>query len=160
MSSSVVKPAEMPLQPVRLALDVGLEQSNAQLRLAAAAVAAVAGIWLAWVEHGVWMRLTALVSVVFAVLWVRRFLKAARVAQHADSHFLEIATQHVTLARGAQPRVIPFAQVERIELDEDRLVAVLHLHSGEELAIEPVYGGLGLRDLGETLQRYLTAQHA
>ena len=152
----------MPLQPVRLVLDVGLEQTNAQLRLAAAVVAAFAGIWLAWVEHGVWMRLTALVSVVFAARWAWGFLKlrAARVAQHADAHFLEITSQHVTLARGAQPRVIPFAQVDRIELDEDRLVAVLHLHSGDELAIEPVYGGLGLRDLAETLQRYLGSQRA
>jgi hypothetical protein len=141
-------------------LDAGLEQSNAQLRLAAAAIAAVAGVWLAWVEHGVWLRLTALVSVAFAARWAWGFRNAARVAQHAGAHFLEITTQHLTLARGAHTRVIPLSDVARVELDEDRLVAVLHLHSGEDLAIEPVYGGLGLRDLAETLQRYLSSQRA
>ena len=60
-----------------------------------------------------------------------------------------------TTSPGAEQRAIPREHVARVELDDDRLVVVLRLTTGEELAIEPVYGGLGLRELGETLQRYL-----
>lgn len=153
--------AETSLQPLRLKLDVALEQSNAQLRLAAAVVAGVAGIWLAWVEHTVWLRLTALVSAAFAARWIMKFRSTARLARSAPEgygHFLEITTQRVTLATGTGQRVVPLASVARIELDEDRLAVVLCLLDGEELAIEPVYGSLGLHDLGDTLQRYLSAQ--
>jgi hypothetical protein len=141
-------------------LDVELEQSNAQLRLVAAVLAAAAGIWLVWVEHSVWLRLTALASVAFAVHWTLGFRKTSRVTQAAARHFLEISTQRLTLASGASERTIAFERVQRIELDEDRLAVVLRMDSGEELAIEPMYGGLDLRGLGETLQRYLDSQRA
>jgi hypothetical protein len=141
-------------------LDVELEQSNAQLRLFAAVLAAGAGIWLIWVDRNLWLRLTALASVAFAVHWTLGFRKTSRVTQAAARHFLEIDNQRLTLASGASERSIAFERVQRIELDQDRLAVVVRMDSGEELAIEPMYGGLDLHELGETLQRCLVSQRA
>jgi len=160
MSSPALNSTETCLEPLRLSLDVGFEQATAQLRLAAAVLAGVAGIWLAWVEQSMWLRITALASAAFAARWIAGFRKTQRTARAAAAHFLEITTQRVTLAAGTHQRSVPFDRVQRIELDEDRLTVVMRMTDGEELVIEPVYGGLGLRELGETLQRYLSWQRS
>jgi hypothetical protein len=138
-------------------LDVESEQSSARLRLGAAAIALLAGAWLAWVAAGssAWLGVVALASVAFALRWVFGYRKVKRMTSRAAAHYLEITSERVTLATGVEHRSIPRESISRIELDDDRLVVVLRLTTGEELAIEPIYGGLGLRDLGETLQRYL-----
>jgi hypothetical protein len=89
----------------------------------------------------------------FAVRFVAGYRKARRLDPN-DAHYLEITPEHLILAQGAHRRTVPFAQLDRIELDEDRLAVVLCLGTGEALTVEPVYGGLGLLELGETLQRY------
>jgi hypothetical protein len=134
-------------------LDIEHERSSARLRLAAAVIAAVGGGWLAWVDTSIWMRLTALASWMFAARFVAGYRKARRLDPN-DAHYLEITPEHLILAQGAQHRTIPFAQLDRIELDEDRIAVVLCLGTGEELTVEPVYGGLGQLELAETLQRY------
>jgi hypothetical protein len=149
---------ETRLQPLRLTLDAGHEQTNAQLRLAAAVIAGGGGVWLACVEQSMWLRLTALAGVLFAARWIASYRKALRTTRDASLHFIEITTQRVTLANGSNQRTIASERIERIELDEDRLAVVLCLDHGEDVVIEPVYGGLGLRELGETLQRYLSAK--
>ena len=148
---------ETSREPLRLLLDVETEQASARLRLAAAVIALLAGAWLAWVAAGssAWLGVVALASVAFALRWMVGYRKVKRVASSAAAHYLEITSERVTLATGAEHRSIPRESVARIELDDDRLAVVMILVTGEELVIEPIYGGLGLRDLGETLQRYL-----
>jgi hypothetical protein len=136
-------------------LDVQNEQQNAHLRIAAAVIAMLAGVWLAWVEHRWWLRLTALASVLFAVRWIIGYRKLRGVVFAAAEHYLEVTPERITIAQGSEQRTIGRDGVRAIELDDDRLVVVLRLHTGEEVVIEPVYGGLGSRDLGETLQRVL-----
>jgi hypothetical protein len=149
---------ETSLQPLRLTLDRDEIRVTARMRLVAAVVTGVAAIWLAWVERSIGFRLLGLTGGLFAARWLLVYRNAARTVSSADAHYLEITTERLTVASGAQQRAIPLEHVERIELDEDRLVVVLRLGSGEELPIEPVYGGLGLRDLAETLERYLSAR--
>lgn len=148
---------ETTQQPLRLMLDVEAEQASARLRLAAAVIALLAGAWLAWVASGssAWLGVVALASVAFALRWMVGYRKVKRMTSGTTAHYLEITSERVTVARGVEHRSIPRESVARIELDDDRLVVVLVLSTGEELAIEPIYGGLGLRDLGQTLQRYL-----
>lgn len=147
-------------------LDIDDERQSARLRLMAAIVAAGAGAWLAWVDESVWLRLVALASLVFAGRFWASYRKARRLDPSAPQ-YLEITTEHVTLpwphnhAQQAQlgtQRTIPFEHVTRIELDEDRIAVVLCLGTGEELAIEPVYGRLTPRELAETLHRYSRAR--
>jgi hypothetical protein len=141
--------------PLRLPLDAASERAHATLRMAAAFIALGAGIWLVSVDGRFWLRLTALASVAFALRWLQ-LLRAARAAlSDGAGQYLEIASDQVVLAAGASVRRVPRDSIRAVELDHDRLVVVLRLTSGEELPIEPRYGGLDLRELGETLQRAL-----
>jgi predicted RNA-binding protein len=141
-------------------LDIAHEQTDARLRLSAAAIAGGAALWLAWVETSLWLRAAALVSLLFAVRFIASYRKVRRLAPNASAHYLEITTERVTLADGAGQRSIPFEQVTRIELDEDKIAVVLRAGEAEALSVEPVYGGLSLRDLAETLYRYRQAHSA
>jgi len=149
---------ETSLQPLRLTLDRDDIQVTARVRLVAAVITAAAAIWLAWVERSIWLRLLAAAGGVFAARWLLVYRTSTRAASSTDAQYLEITLERVTVASGAHQRAVPMEHVERIELDEDRLVVVLRLAGGEELPIEPVYGGLSLRDLAETLERYLSAR--
>jgi hypothetical protein len=158
--TQVVTPnqAETLSGPLRLMLDVEAEESNAHLRLAAAAFAVLGGAWLLWVQRTEpnWVLvLVALASVLFALRWLGSYRKLRQLAATAAAHYLEITAERVTLAEGPQQRSIACERIQAIELDEDRLAVVLRLHTGDTLVIEPVYGGLGLRELGETLHRRL-----
>jgi hypothetical protein len=141
--------------PLRLTLDAASERAHASLRMAAAFIALGAGVWLVSVDGRFWLRLTALASMAFALRWLQ-VLRAARAAlADGAGHYLEITDEQVIVAAGATQRTVPRDDVRAVELDDDRLVVVLRLASGEELPIEPRYGGLKLRELGETLQRAL-----
>jgi hypothetical protein len=148
-----------PIQalPLRLAFDGAGQRTQADLRIGAACIAVLAGIWLAWVEGRWWLRLTALASVLFGMRWLS-VVRAARAARSDDADYLEITSDELVLATGAEIRRQPLDGIRAVELDHDRLTVMLRLASGEELAIEPNYGGLGLRELGETIQRILWAR--
>lgn len=139
-------------------LDIAHERTDARVRLSAALVAAGAGVWLAWVDTSVWLRVLALVSLLFAARFIASYRKVQRTATNTAAHYLEITTERVTLAEGAVQRSIPFERVTRIELDEDKIAVVLRADDAEELSVEPVYGGLGLRELADTLHRYSQAR--
>lgn len=138
-------------------LDIAHEQTDARLRLSAAIVAGGAALWLAWVDTSVWLRVAALVSLLFAARFIASYRKVRRLAQTASAHYLEITTEGVTLADGAGQRSVPFERITRIELDEDKIAVVLRAGETEELSVEPVYGGLALRELADTLHRYRQA---
>ena len=158
MSQASVQLADVPLEPLRLMLDIAHEQTDARVRLSAAVVAGGAAVWLAWVDTSVWLRVLALVSLLFAARFIASYRKVKRTATHSAAHYLEITTERVTLAEGAVQRSIPFERVTRIELDEDKIAVVLRAGEAEELSVEPVYGGLGLRELADTLHRYRQAR--
>jgi len=160
MSESVLNNAETGLEPIKLSLDVDAQQVDAQLRTGAVVVAAMAGLWLFCVGDSLWLRGTALVSLGFATRWLAVVRRSARAAEQNALHFLEITPQRITLAHGVHQRSVPLPRVQHIELDEDRFTVVMRMKDGSELAIDPVYGGLGLRELGEMLQRYLQAAHS
>ena len=137
--------------------DIAHEQTDARLRLSAAVVAAGAALWLAWVETSTWLRAAALVSLLFAVRFIASYRSVRRLAHNAAAHYLEITTERVTVAQGAQAQSMAFERVTQIELDEDRIAVVLRAGDAEALSVEPIYGGLGLRELADTLLRYRQA---
>jgi hypothetical protein len=160
MSPATVQRTDVALAPLRLMLDIAHEQTDARVRLTAAGVAAGAGVWLAWVETSVWLRVTALVSLLFAARFVASYRKVRRTLTNTSAHYLEITTERVTLARAHELQSVPFERVTRIELDEDKIAVVLRAGDAEALSVEPVYGGLGLRELADTLHRYRQAHSA
>jgi hypothetical protein len=148
---------ETRAQPVRLMLDTGSERAHARLRLAAAVISLIAGVWLFWVGDQWWLRVTGLASVAFALRWISAYRTTTARGHQALAHYLEISADGVTLATGTNVQSVARNDVRAVELDDDRLLVVLRLNDGRELAIEPSYGGLGLRELGDTLQRALCA---
>jgi hypothetical protein len=144
-------------QPTRLMLDTQGERTLARIRVAAAVLALISGVWLAWVEGGTWLRLTALASVAFALRWLSLQSTARATLADPQAHYLEIGADQLVIAAGAERRVIARNSVQAVELDDDRLVVVLRLSGGEELAIEPRYGDLSLRELGQVLHHGLCA---
>lgn len=98
MSSSALQPSEIALPPLRLRRDIDDEHQSARLRLSAAIVAAGAGLWLAWVDDSLWLRLVALASLMFAGRFWASYRKARRLDASAPE-YLEITTDHVTLPR-------------------------------------------------------------
>ena len=157
MSNTDPNPSEKAAPALRLGLDREGERDQGRMRLCAAIVALLAGAWLAWVADAWWLRLTGLASVLFSARFAQKARAARAAEQDAGAHYLEITADHVTLAEGATQRTVPREHVQAVELDEDRLIVVLRLHGGEELPIEPRYGGLPPRELGETLRRALWA---
>jgi hypothetical protein len=157
MTTAKSDQAEPPQPPMRLMLDTQSERIHAHLRVAAALVALSAGAWLAWVEGRLWLRLTALASVAFALRWltVQRAVRAT--LANPEAHYLEIIPGQVVIATGASQRTVSSESVQAVELDDDRLVVVLRLRSGEAVTIEPRYGDLDLRELGQALHRALCA---
>jgi hypothetical protein len=153
----MTEPTKTDALPLRLALDASGRRAQANLRIGAACIAVIAGIWLAWVEGRWWLRLTALASVLFGMRWLS-LARASRAARKDDADYLEITGDELVLATGLEVRRLPLDSIRAVELDHDRLTVMLRLENGEELAIEPQYGGLGLRELGETIERILWAR--
>jgi len=149
--------AVLATQPLRLMLDTQSERMLARIRIAAALIALAAGVWLAWVEGRLWLRLTALTSVAFALRWLTSQSAARATLADPQAYYLEIAPEQVVIAAGTERRTVARSSVQAVELDNDRLVVVLRLQGGEELAIEPRYGDLNLRELGQVLHRALCA---
>jgi hypothetical protein len=154
---TTAQPDSSAPQPTRLMLDTQGERTLARIRVAAAVLALISGVWLAWVEGGTWLRLTALASVAFALRWLSLQSTARATLADPQAHYLEIGADQLVIAAGAERRVIERDSVQAVELDDDRLVVVLRLSGGEELAIEPRYGDLSLRELGQVLHHGLCA---
>ena len=154
MQSGTIEPGAADA-PLTLPLDISGERAQARVRVTAAWLAMAAGIWLAAVDAAVWLRVTALTSVAFSVRWLM-VQRAARAAlSDPTQHYLEITREHLVIAEGSSQRTIARQEIRAIELDEDRLVVVVRLLDGQAQTIEPRYGKLGPRELGETLVRVL-----
>ena len=120
------------------------------MRLVAAALAALSGLWLLIVSDGWLLRATALASVVFAGLWTRAVRRVAARGR-SDPDWLELGQDHLAFHRSGTARSIALCDVRRVEIDEDRLVVVVCLADGERLTLEPRYLGLTLHDLARVV---------
>jgi hypothetical protein len=139
--------------PQRLSLDVSEVRDRTRLRLIAAVPALVGGAWLAWISEGWFLRVLAATGLLFATLWVALAQRSARQLARADEHYLDIGDLALQVRTGSQRRMLAWSDVEAVEIDEDRLVVLLRIRGAAPLAIEPMYGGLTLSELGMTLQR-------
>ena len=138
----------------RLTLDVREVRDRVRLRLLAALPAFAGGVWLLWAADNTLLRVVAGAGLVFATVWVVRARTSVAQLASADDHYLESDPDGLTVRSGAQLRRLAWSEIAAVEIDEDRLVVQLRLHSGgRALAIEPQYGALGLYELGEWIQR-------
>lgn len=138
----------------RLTLDVREVRDRMRLRLLAALPAFAGGLWLLWAADNALLQVLAGAGLVFAGLWVVRARSSVAQLASAGDHYLETDPEGLTLRSGTQLQRLAWSEIAAVEIDEDRLVVQLRLHSGARpLAIEPQYGSLGLYELGEWIQR-------
>ncbi len=140
---------------MRLVADTQNLRHAAWLRLCAAALAAISGVWLFAVTSSWVLRATAGASVLFAMIWTRAQLRVLR-SPSATADYLEIGEHHLAIVEAGHARSVPLSAVRSVAIDEDRLVLVLDLQAGP-LIIEPRYRGVGLRELGQQIQHAVAA---
>jgi hypothetical protein len=138
----------------RLLLDVREVRDRTLLRLIASLPAFAGGLWLLWIGETLLLRATALAGVVFATIWVTLARRSVRQLAVAGDHYLDIGANGFTLMAGAQSHFAAWADIEAVEIDEDRLVVRLRVRGADSLIVEPQYGELGLRELAATIERW------
>jgi hypothetical protein len=142
---------------VRFELDARAQREVAGLRFALGLVLLVAGVWLFALPY-LLPRLFAAAGFVFAGLWLLRGLRAQHVA--VDQYVLELGPDALSLREAGVERSVAWRDVESIAIDEDRLVLIVTRNDAPPLEIEPHYRGVGLHELGDTVQRALMAARA
>lgn len=128
---------------------------EATLRLAFAALALVAAVWLLAVDGRTVPRIAASLSLVFGLAWAWRFVRSR--TQNAQTDQLRMNENALVLRKGGSEQTVPWLSIDRIELDQDALVVCVMLREGGEVRVEPGYGGLGLDDLGKLIHGRLEA---
>lgn len=142
------------VEPFRtLPLDRGSEGAVAALRLTAAIAVLAGAVWLVLVakDPAAWVCSGA--ALLASVAWLVMGLRARGRIRAAERHRLSLEPKALHLVEGSHERRVPWADVERIEVDEERLVVRVSIAEGEPLIIEPRFGGLGVHDLEAAVRR-------
>lgn len=131
---------------------------EATLKLAFGILALLSALWLLAVDSRPVPRITAGLGALFGVLWVSRYLRR-RTTRTKDCLVLNAHGLHLR-CNGQNAVDVPWDTVERVELDEDALVVCVIRRDGPEVRLDPGFGGLPLRALGETIHGALVKHRA
>lgn len=124
------------------------DADEARLRIAAAVVSSLAAGLFALTRPGP-LSIAVSVSVVAAgFAWAGRARRSAERARHEV--LLVLAPTGLTLAPAAE---IPWSATTGVEVDEDRLVVLVHRDGAEPIVLEPVYDGISVYDLAQRVAR-------
>lgn len=143
----------------RFELDVRAVRSVGRLRLFGAVLVFGMGLALVWRGAGTIGWVIVVTSWLIGLGWVAAFALSRRRAREADSHYLELDTRGLTMARGGEPVRVGWDEVASVEVDEDRLVVWVQRRIGERVRIDPVWRGVSLEQLCDALRAGLE-EHA
>lgn len=138
--------------PLRLDVDRRTVRDTQRLRAAAAAIAILGSVWLAATQNHWLVGGFAVLTGVYGVFWLRRGLREQERALQADHHVLLDLTG-ITLHDGPRTTHVLWTDVAAVVVDEDRIVVNVMRSQGDPLLVEPIFGGLGVYDLRDTIQR-------
>jgi len=137
--------------PVRFEVDRRDERQLAWLRLGAALLLLVCGLWLLWLPFTL-PRLVGLAGLIFALRFAKLGFAGLRAGDGTlSTHYLALDRDGLRLAEGGPPRFVPWSDLQAIETDEDRLVLRLHEKGGDVIEVEPRYPDVGLEQLREAI---------
>jgi hypothetical protein len=136
---------------VRFELDTSAVRAVGRLRLAAAIVVLIGSIWIVAMGPGLLGWTMVAVAWLSATFWIVAFRRSRREAAGPARHYLDLGDDGLRLAEGGEPRFVPWSEVTRVDVDEERLMVVVERQGAEPLRIEPVYRGAGVHDLAEAL---------
>jgi hypothetical protein len=131
----------------RLEADMATERQVALLKGATGLGLLVCSAWLFALPETL-PRVFAVIAVVFATLWIVRAAKLLRRESiPADKDYLELSHTSLKLREHGRELVLPWEEIVRVAIDQDRLTLALLRRTGEIVNIEPRYKGVTLEDL-------------
>lgn len=142
MSAADTAPPFRTLRAGRANLD------EARLRMVAAVVCCLGAGLYALARPGTFSIVLSLAVVAATFAWWRRI--SASQARAAPEIALALTPSGITLAPAPE---IAWAEVRSVEVDEDRLVVLVHRTGGDPFVIEPVYDGISVYDLAALVER-------
>jgi hypothetical protein len=146
------EPSREAPAPLRLTLDARAERAVAGLRLAGAAAALGAAAWMLALGPGLLGGVLVGVSALAGAGWLAAAALGRRRARAPDAWSLEADEVGLRLREGAEGTTVAWAEVTRVDVDEDRLVVRLYRAAEEPVTIEPRYAGLSVYALAGALE--------
>jgi hypothetical protein len=136
----------------RLAFDRSSRDVASTRRIAIGATvvgaALLAGLARTWWAYGI-----ALVSLAAVRFWARRVTSADAEQRVLEGRALELDGEGLSIPRAdGETTRIAWRELERVEIDHERLLVVLQLRDRGEVEIEPTFGGLGLDGLARRIE--------
>lgn len=142
-------------------LDPSTVRDAAVLRLIGAAICVAMAIWLGVLRPSWRIGIWAVAGLAVAAFWVRRFGKSRRTLRRADRCFVALEPERLRVGRGGEDTLeIGWDEVTGVDVDEERLEVRVTRDGADPVYIEPVYGGLGVYELAEAVQRAHEASRA
>ena len=139
---------------IRFELDDRAERGATALRVGAALVTMLAGVWLLLLPYSV-PRFFAVAGLCFAALWLVRAARARRKAKLLTGaelrDYLELRPEALCMRHGGTEQVIPWGEVVSVAIDEDQLLVVVERRNASAIMLEPHYRGTALRPLAEAV---------
>jgi len=131
----------------RLVADIATEREISVWRGVVGIGLLVCSVWLFALPQ--WLpKLFAAAAVFFAVRWIAAAIGVLRTRVDPNTQdFLELTHTALTVREHGRDLTLPWTEIVRVAIDQDRLTLALLRHTGEIVHIEPRYSGVTLEDL-------------
>lgn len=151
MSSSADRAALSEARAERLAYDRA-DADVARVRAVAMGVVVVGAALLAALAQAWWAYAVGLGSLVAVRFWARQVSASGGRAAALAGRALVLTDDGIEVpSLEGEAHRVPWSELERVEIDHDRLLVVLRTRGGE-LEVEPFFGGLGLDELARRIE--------
>jgi hypothetical protein len=98
-------------------------------------------------------RAFGVIALMFAAPWIVRAAKLLRQDNApSEKDYLELSHSSLKVREHGRELVLPWAEIVRVAIDQDRLTVALLRSTGEIVNIEPRYPGVTLEDLCEAVR--------
>lgn len=124
------------------------DRDEAQLRVVAAVVCSLGAGLYALSRPGPFAIVVSVTVIAAGVAWAKRANRTA--ARASVETLLVLAPSGLTLAPASE---VGWSSLTGVEVDEDRLVVLIHRSEGDAIVLEPVYDGLSVYDLAGLVER-------
>lgn len=151
--------AQQPLPPdeergplsARFCTDPSDQRALARVRAGSALLASLAALAMLLGELPIPAFLIAVLALMISVVWLRQAGRAARLAKRAQPEALTVYAGGFTLELGERTHWVPWSNVERVFVDEERVDIVVQQRGTGALRLEPRYPGVDIHELVRTL---------
>ena len=125
-----------------------------RFRLLGALACTASGVWIAFLGPELLGWTVAVLAWAISFFWMAAYLGSRRSVRREASQGLILDAEEVRWSHRGAPHSVNWADVESLEVDEDRLVLVVRTTDGTSKSIEPLYRGLSLYDMANRLQEH------